>query len=140
MQIIILLVGVLLVIIGFYFHNKHRNLVRLCTMQALGTVIRMDRREEVNTETDDDGHTRKSTTIMYYPVFQYTAGDRNIEKISSSGSSRPQFSEGQTVTVMYEPANAERYYVVEDKTAGRFGVYLMVFGAVVFVIGLVIQF
>lgn len=140
MQFIILLAGLVIILLGFFFYKRHRDLVRNCTMQTTGEVIRMERQEEVHTETDNDGHTRRRTSVTYHPVFQYTAGDRNIEKRSSAGSSHPQFNEGQSVTVMYDSANPERYYVVEDKTAGRFGIYCMAFGAVVLIIGVVALF
>lgn len=137
---VVLLAGIVLVLVGFFIHKRHKDLVRTCTMQVAGEVIRNECREETSTETDSDGHRTKRTSIMYYPVFQYTVGERTIQKTSTTGSSRPGFREGQSVTIMYDPANPERYYVVEDKTASRFGIYFMLFGAVVFIIGIVAIF
>ncbi len=140
MSLFILLIGIGLILLGYFFHKRHKDLVRTCTTQTTGEVIHMDRREETHTETDDDGHRTTRTTIMYYPVFQYIVSGMSIQKTSSTGSNRPRFSEGQSVTILYDPASPERFYVAEDKAAGRFGIYFMAFGAVVFIVGIVTLF
>ncbi len=140
MSLFIILIGIGIILLGYFFHKKHKDLERTCTMQTTGEVIQMDRREETHTETDDDGHRTTRTTTTYYPVFQYAVNGRSIQKTSSTGTGRPRFSEGQSITILYDPENPERYFVAEDKAAGRFGIYFMAFGAVVFIIGIVSLF
>lgn len=140
MSFIIFLAGLLVIVVGYLFHKKRKDLKSVCTMKVVGEVVRMDCREEVEVDTDSDGHETESTKVTYYPVYRYIADGRSIEKTSSAGSSHPKFNEGQSVTVMYDPANPEQYYVVEDKSADRFGIYFMAFGAVVFIIGIISLF
>jgi Protein of unknown function (DUF3592) len=60
--------------------------------RADGTVVALDRVED---EDDAD---------LYYPVVKFTTADgRTIEFRSSSGSSPPSHSEGDSVEVLYDP-------------------------------------
>lgn len=140
MSFFIILVGLVIVLIGFLFFKKHKDLKRVCTMQTTGKVIDMRREEKVSTETDSDGHTRKTTSINYFPKFQYLVDGKTFEKESTVGTNRPRFTKGQDINVMFNPSNSEQFYVVEDKEAGRFGIYFMIFGAVILIIGIVTIF
>jgi len=140
MFVIILAAGIAFISVGFFFHRRQKNLEGSCTSQTEGTVIRLDRQERTYTETDDDGNTRERKGVTYHPVFSYGVGGRKIEKTATAGSGRPEFTEGQKVTVMYDPQNFGKYYVKEDKTGSRFGIYFMIFGAIVFIFGIVAMF
>ena len=140
MQFVIMAAGIGVMLVGLLFHNRHRALKRACTLQAAGTIVRLERKESTNTETDSDGHETTSTTVTYYPVFRYTVNDREFVKTASAGSGRSPFTEGQAVAVMVDPANPDRSYLAEDKAGRRFGIYMMLFGAVVFLFGIVASF
>ncbi len=137
MFIIILAAGIGLISVGLFFHRRQKKLESSCTMRTEGMVIRLDRQERTYSEKDDDGNTRERKSVTYHPVFNYEVGGRKIEKTVAAGSGRPEFTEGQSVTVMYDPQNPEQYYVTEDKTGSRFGIYFMIFGAIVFIMGIV---
>lgn len=117
---------------------KHKSLVSNCTEKTIGEVVRIERREETSTETDEDGQTREVINISYYPVFEYIAYESSIQQVSSTGTGRPRFSQGQKVTIMYNPADTKQFYVLEDKAAKNFGIYFMVFGLVVVLIGIIL--
>lgn len=134
------LIGVLVTGAGFFFHRKHKALERACTASAQGQVVRMQRCEETHSDTDSDGNTTQRQSVTYCPVFRYQAGDAVVEKTSSVGTSRPRFSQGQAVKVMYDPQNPQCAYIAGDKAAGRLGLYLMAFGFVVFIFGVVALF
>jgi hypothetical protein len=137
MAFIIILVGLAIVLIGFWFHKRHQNLKSVCTMQTTGKVISMERRVEFHTET---GSSRKRKSVSYYPVFQYLVDGKSIEKKSTVGTSRPRFTEGQDINISFNPNNSEQFYVAEDKAAARFDIYFMIFGVAVLIIGIVAIF
>ena len=126
--------------VGFFIHKKHAELKKVCTMQTTGKVTGMKREESVSTETDSDGHTRKTTSVYYYPIFQYVVNGKSIEKKSTVGTGKPQFTEGQDINVMFNSDKPEQFYVVEDKQSGSFGIAFMIFSAVVIIFGIVAIF
>lgn len=140
MAFVIILIGLVIVLIGFYFHKRQQNLKSVCTMQTTGKVISMERRVEYITETDSDGNSKKRKSVAYYPVFQYILDGKSIEKKSTVGTSRPRFTEGQNINISFNPNNFEQFYIAEDKAAARFGIYFMIFGVAVFIIGIVAIF
>lgn len=137
MFVIILAAGIVIISVGLFFHRRQKNLERSCTMQTEGKVVRIERKEETYIEKDDNDNEKERTRVSYHPVFSYEVGGRKIEETASAGSGRPEFTVGQQVTVMYDPQNPEKYYVKEDKTGSRFGIYFMIFGVVVFIMGIV---
>lgn len=140
MQLIIIPIGVLLILVGVGFHKKHKHLQSICTSRVAGEVIGNDRRENTETETDAEGHRSTRTSVTYYPVFRYTLRGRTFEPVSSTGTGRPRFTEGQAVTVCYDPDNPEQFYIEGDKAPGRFGIFFALFGAAVTIIGIVAIF
>lgn len=140
MAFVIILIGLAIVLIGFWFYKRQQNLKSVCTMQTAGKVISIERRVEFNTETDSNGNTRKSKSVTYYPVFQYIVNGKSIEKKSTVGTSRPRFTEGQDINISFNPNNPEQFYVAEDKAAERFGIYFMIFGVAVLILGIVAIF
>jgi hypothetical protein len=128
-----------MVIAGLFFHRKRVRLVRDCITRTTGDVVRVERHENVAYEPDDDDDalTTKRTSVSYRPIFLYDVDGVRIEKASATASGRCRFTQGQLVTVCYDPADPQRSYVVEDKADGRFGIALMLFGAAVTIFGVV---
>ena len=58
---------------------KEKEQAKRCTEETVGIVTEI----KDDTSIDEDGN----LTHTYYPIIQYTAGDRIITKQSSSGSS-----------------------------------------------------
>lgn len=140
MGFFIILIGVAVILIGAWFYSSRQKLKQVCTQQTTGEVIRMVRVEETHTEKDEDGYVKKSKSVNYYPVVRYQAANSIQEQQSSTGTSRPRYTEGQTINIMYDPANEARYYIVGDKAADQFGIYLMLFGVAVAILGVVAIF
>lgn len=137
---IFILVGSIIVLVGLFFHKKFKELEASCTAMTNGKVVKIEEREESYIDTDSDGDQFRRKSVMYYPTFQYAVGDKTIEKKGSTGNSSPKFTQDQAVTVFYNPASPESFYVLEDKDGSRFGIYLMIFGAVIIVIGIIVPF
>jgi hypothetical protein len=76
---------------------------------ATGTVIDLSR------ETDSEG------SVTFYPVVRFTTGvGKTIEFKSSSGSSPPSHSEGDTVDVLYDPDDPN-----DARLSGLFDLWLL---------------
>ena len=125
-------------LIGFFLRRRYKKLTQVCVAQTSGIVSDFARTE--NIDTDRDNRQKRRKRYVYYPVFVYTVDGKEITKTSSSGSSNKRFTKGQAVTVCYNPDNVEQYYVLEDKTAARGGLYVMAFGVLLVAIGLMIPF
>lgn len=130
--------AVVLFVVGFFIRRKYKKLTQICSAQTSGIVSDFERTVSIDTDTDH-GQTRRKRYV-YYPVYVYTADGKDITKTSSTGSGSMRFKKGQTVTVCYNPDDVSQYYVAEDKTNARGGIYFMAFGVLLAAIALMIPF
>lgn len=117
-----------------------KHLKGVCTQQLDGQVV--DLISETTHNSEHDSETDRTTTqssTVFYPVFSYAVNGREITRKARTGTSHPRFARGDRVTVRYNPGKVEQYYILEDKASSRFGIILIVFGAVIFVIGFFIS-
>ncbi|WP_455382070.1 DUF3592 domain-containing protein [Salinispira pacifica] len=67
-----------------------------------GTIVRIDSVKNAVPFMDQV----KGSGVIYYPVVQFKTQDgKTIDFRAASGSQRPRFSVGDSVSVMYDPAN-----------------------------------
>lgn len=122
-------VGAVFLLVGILMHRTMAKKKKICTACTVGTVTDLVKvRQSVST-----GHGRRAATY-WHPVFQYEVNFRQLTKQSHFGSAVPFFEIGQRVTVYYNPANVDEYYVAEEKT-GMIELIFSGLGAVLFVVG-----
>ena len=121
--------GLCFVGIGVFFLIKQKRLAHDCTMQANGVVRGVERFRSGKSV----GSVNYTTTFMY--------AVQGIEYIKEVSSNSAVASEGEGLTVFYDPSNPERHYVLEYKQNIREGLRYILFGvaftAVVMVSGYV---
>ena len=78
-----------------------------CSASAPGTAAK------IHMEQKPRGR-GKGTMNVYTPEFHFTANDTQYIYRANFGSMRPEFKEGQNVTVYYDPADPNFCYVAED--------------------------
>lgn len=123
----VIIFGIVFAIIGIFVIIKGNEQAKRCTEETVGIVI--DIKEELS--TDDDGR----TIYTYYPVIQYTVGDRTITKKSSSGSSSMAYNLNDKVDILYNPNKVEEYIIKGDKTSNIIGIVFIVLGIIVCIAG-----
>lgn len=129
-------VALLFFLVGLFMLRGQKKRVWECTAQTSGVVSDIERTEKI--EKDDNG--KEETTYVYYPVYTYTVDGSEISKRASTGSGLKRFKIGQAVTVFYNPANPDQYYVKEDKLSARGGFLIMGIGVLLFVLGIVLPY
>ena len=101
-------VGLFFVGLGGFFWWRGKKLRQECTAQTAGVV-------------SDVGHTvtykKGKRRNQYRTTFTYSVDDVEYVKQSSTTTSTQKFSEGQNVTVFYDPNKPQRYYVLEEGRA-----------------------
>ena len=100
-----LLVGLALVgggVLFWWFDKRKRD---ACTAKADGVVKAID-----HSVSYRKGKRRSS----YRTTFAYSAEGVEYVKQSSTTTKTARFSEGQTVTVFYDPSNPKKFYVLEE--------------------------
>lgn len=123
-------VGAVFLLVGILMHRSIARKKRVCSACTIGTVTDLVKvRRTIKT-----GNGRRAATF-WHPVFQYEVNFRQLTKQSPIGGARPFFKIGQKVTVYYNPANVEEYYVAEDKGGGLIEIIFGGLGAVLFVVG-----
>ncbi|MBQ8996757.1 DUF3592 domain-containing protein [Candidatus Saccharibacteria bacterium] len=97
------LVGLVLIGAAVFMYFRANYLTRVCTEPTTATVV--DMREDYT--TDSDGAFR----YVYYPVIEYQAGGQTLTEELDSGSTTPAYRLGETVDILYNPANAKEFIV-----------------------------
>ena len=138
--ILLTLIGVVLLLLGAWRWRTERAFVARAA-PATGTVLGFERRPMGRSR-----HGRHASMYADYPVVRYTPeGGRAIEFRSTIGSSPRAYHEGQTVTVLYDPA-APQHAIIEAGWKQHLiplfllglGVFLLLF-AVAFGVGAWVQ-
>ena len=104
-KIVFFLVGLALVgagVLFWWFGKKKR---KECTGKVEGVVKKVD-----NTVTYKKGKVRNESRS----TFAYSVDGVDYVKQSSTTTVIARFSEGQTVTVFYDPSKPQRFYVSEE--------------------------
>ena len=107
--------GLCFVGIGVFFLIKQKRLAHDCTMQANGVVRGVER-----------FRSKKSSFSTYTTTFMYEV--QGIEHIKELSSKSAVASEGESLTVFYDPSDPERHYVLEYKQNIRTGLRYILFG------------
>ena len=95
---ILILVGLLFTAVGAY-GSRRQFLLRRKGQRVTGTVTRIDRQWDTGGPDNPGGY-------VYFPVLSFqTLAGQQIETRSSVGNSNPGEEAGQSVPVIYNPAN-----------------------------------
>ena len=122
--LIFLGVGIVALIGGF--QQKKR-----CSASAPGVV------SKVNAEEQYKG---KRRVTIYTSEFQFEANGQTCTIHSSFGSMRPEFKEGQTVTIRFDPADPAFAYVDDDTSNSAGGGVMCVCIGILLVVAAVALF
>ena len=125
-----LIIGIILIGTGIFTYFRTGELVKKCTEKATAMVVNI--REEIDPSADTDG-----VRYLYYPIIEYQAGDKTINKELGSSSTTPEYSINSKVEILYNPNNAEEFIVSGENQdivwmiLGGVGVVFLVVGVVV---------
>jgi|GEM_PF-1404471 len=127
--------GVIFILMGNNMKAKNNELKEKCTGEVQGIVAKFD----VSGYVSDDSDER-----LYYPIFEYEVNDKTYSKRSPTGQRQKRFETGEKITIMYNPANPDEYYVPSDeyalKTAGYnigFGIFIIAVFVVLVVVNVI---
>jgi Protein of unknown function (DUF3592). len=101
---------------GLWWSGKRKK--RRCTAEVTGVV---------KSNVPDRGS--KGGTV-YAPTYAYTVKGVDYVHKSNFSSKKCRFSVGQEITILYDPANPDRYYVPEEGTNVVFIAIFIALGAV----------
>lgn len=101
----IIAIGVIFILASLWMGRDARRLKQVCTAQESGVVI-----DFYVSDSISDGRRK----YMYYPIVEYTAGDRLYTERFEIGSSSPGYREGQAVVIGYNPNAPQEFYIVGD--------------------------
>ncbi len=124
-----LLVGIVIVLLGFLSIRKGSHTKNKCTASASAVII------EVQAEKDEAGSENTHKRFTYTPIYEFVAGGNTIRKHGGIYSHKKKdFNVGDTVAVKYNPEKPEEF-LVNGKSGGKgFGIALLLFGLVIIAI------
>ena len=98
------IVGGLFTGAGIWLKKNTEKKKQLCTAGTTATVV------DIKVSQSSENGT------MYRPVFEYTANNQVFRKESDVSSSNCEYQVGQTVNMMYNPADPTYVYFPDDKS------------------------
>ena len=124
-----LLVGIVIVLLGFLSIRKGSQKKNRCTAAASAVIV------EVQAEKDEAGSENTHKKFTYTPIYEFVAGENTIRKNGGIYShNKKDFNVGDTVAVKYNPDKPEEF-LVNGKSGGKgFGIALLLFGLVIIAI------
>ena len=122
-----LLVGIVIVLLGFLIIRKGSQKKKRCTASAV--IV------EVQTEKDEAGSENTHKKFTYTPIYEFVINGNVIQKDGGIYShNKREFNVGDTTTVKYNPDKPEEF-LVNGKSGGKgFGIALLLFGLVIIAI------
>ncbi|MCH5282006.1 MAG: DUF3592 domain-containing protein [Lachnospiraceae bacterium] len=126
------LVSLIFICVSVIISRFRAKKVKNCTCTTMGRVV--DMKYEISHVGTDDN----APMSAWYPVFEYYVNGISIMRKSHFGTSKPAFQIGQPVTVFFNPAKPEEYYVKEEKTSSLLLKIFLIVGIVLGAIGSII--
>ena len=132
-KLLVILFGLVAIGVGIFLLVTGNSMKKRCTAEAVGTVVEVIEEREESADPDT-----VSITYTYYPVIEYTAGDKTLtQKYSTGYGNRNKFKVGDKIEILYDPSKPEDYLIKNDKSSNLIGIAFIAVGAVVTVIGIV---
>ena len=124
-----LLVGIVIVLLGFLSIRKGSQTKNRCTASASAVIV------EVQAEKDEAGSENTHKKYTYTPIYEFEVNGNIIRKCGGIYShNKKEFNVGDTVAVKYNPDKPEEF-LVNGKSSGKsFGIALLLFGLVIIAI------
>ena len=124
-----LLVGIVIVLLGFLSIRKGSQKKNRCTASASAVIV------EVQAEKDEAGSENTHKKFTYTPIYEFVVNGNTIRKNGGVYShNKREFNVGDTATVKYNPDKPEEF-LVNGKSGGKgFGIALLLFGLVIIAI------
>ena len=124
-----LLVGVVIVLLGFLSIRKGSHTKNRCTASASAVIV------EVQAEKDEAGSENTHKKYTYTPIYEFVVNGNTIRKSGGVYShNKKQFKVGDTATVKYNP-NKPDEFLINGKSSGKsFGIALVMFGLIIIAI------
>ena len=99
------ILGVVLIGVVIFSYFRAGELVKVCTEKAVATVV--DMREDIDTSSDE-------MRYVYYPIVNYEADGRTVEKELGSWSNTPAYRINDKIDILYNPAKVEEFIVAGE--------------------------
>ena len=124
-----LLVGIVIVLLGFLSIRKGSHMKNRCTASASAVIV------DVQAEKDEAGSENTHKKYTYTPIYEFVVNGNTIRKSGGVYShNKKQFKVGDTATVKYNP-NKPDEFLINGKSSGKsFGIALVMFGLIIFAI------
>ena len=124
-----LLVGIVIVLLGFLSIRKGSQKKNRCTASASAVIV------EVQTEKDEAGSENTHKKFTYTPIYEFVVNGNTIRKNGGIYShNKRDFNVGDTATVKYNPDKPDEF-LVNGKSGGKvLGIALLLFGLVIIAI------
>ena len=121
-------IGGIFIKIGMNMNARNDELKKICTEEIQSIVTDFYVTGEVYWDPDEDIPTKRDNRV-YYPIFEYTVNNETYRQQSPTGEGVKRADAGENITIMYNPANPDEYYVPTGAYATKNGTLTIGFGS-----------
>lgn len=142
-KIFAILFGIIAIGVGIFLIVSGNGKSKRCTSEAVGTVTQVIEEKEENIETEDDEAIVQDTTYTYtyYPVIEYSVGDKTLnEKYETGYGDKNKYKIGDKVDILYNPDKTEEYLIKSDKSSNIVGIVFIAAGVIIAIVGAIKKF
>lgn len=117
--------GLTSIIIGFYFYNKHKNLVTTCTQPINANIVSITKYRKRN---------NNGTHTFYETIIEYYLQDMTfIKKIITF--KKPEYVIGQNIKILYNPKNPHNFHAPNKEIENPIYILFFIIGIIILIIG-----
>ena len=102
-------------------------LKKVCTEEVQGIVTDFYVSGEVYWDPDED-IPKEIDKRIYHPIFEYEVNNEIYSQLSPVGEGTKRVAVGESITIIYNPANPDEYYVPTGAYATKTGTLTIGFG------------
>ena len=124
-RIFIILLGIILVGIGYHLTKQNDTIKDRCTEKTTGRVA------EVSEEK------KKNGDVLYYPIIEYTVNGMTHKQRTKTSENPLIHSVGQYVEINYNPKNVTEIRIATESNSRVIAIVFIIIGGMLVLIGLV---
>ena len=127
-DILAFVAGGVLCVIGIILLAKSIKLNNVCKIPTVATILGY--RAKKNSHYDEEMG-REVESVVYLPIYEYYVNGERVEHTSENGNGKRKWSDGEQITIRYNPSNPKEIAVDSEIKQMKFMASMLILVGVV---------
>ena len=129
-KIIPVIISIIFVGAGILMLFNSDKLNKRCTVETDAKIVGY---KKIAKDRVDNFVGRENAEYTYYPIIEYKAKNELITKQYNMGSNTPQYKEGESIVVLYNPDKEDEFIIKGEKGLNIIGIVFTALGGIAFI-------